>query len=66
MRLLVSYITGLFLCWVGLHSILAALANWGRGGAFVPLAAGVLLTLVGIKFLFISIRLFFPKKEPLR
>jgi len=60
MKLLLTYVLGLSLAWVGLISFLAGLAAWPREGAIVPVGAGLAVLLVAARLLLALVRQYIP------
>lgn len=58
MKLIILYLLGLVLAWLGLNAILVAVAHWGQAGAMVPLLSGGIILLVAIWFLLGAVRLY--------
>lgn len=61
MKLLLYYICGLALAWMGLSSLLVGLAYWDNvSGAPAPIAGGLLLLLAAARFFLLVIRIYLP------
>jgi len=60
MKLLLAYVFGFSLAWLGLLSFFAGLAAWPRDGAFLPLLAGPALVLASVRPLLALVRQYLP------
>ncbi|MDL2226052.1 hypothetical protein LJB86_00120 [Deltaproteobacteria bacterium OttesenSCG-928-M10] len=63
MKIIICYILGFSLSWLGLCSIMVGLAYRGQPGAGLPLLAGGLAVLIGMRFLLALIRRYFPPRR---
>ena len=63
MKIIIFYIFGFSLSWLGINSVMVGLAYWGRSGAGGPLLAGGLTALIGMRFLLALIRQYFPPRD---
>lgn len=63
MKIILYYILGFSLSWLGLNSVLIGLAYRGQPGAGMPLLAGGLAALIGMRFLLALIQQYFPPRE---
>ncbi len=50
MKIILLFVLALGFSWLGLNSVLTAVANWPLKGAAVPLIAGFLLLALGARF----------------
>ena len=64
MKLVIIYLVGLTFAWLGVHSVLVAIAYWESSGALLPLVVGILLVLFSMRLLTVAVRLYF--KPPTR
>jgi len=62
MKILFLYICGLATGWLGVNTIMFALAHWSHDGVLMPLTAGFLLTLLSFRLLLGLVRLYLPPK----
>jgi uncharacterized membrane protein HdeD (DUF308 family) len=60
MKLILAYVLGFSLAWLGILSVLAALAAWPRDGAFMPFLAGLALLLAAARLLLALVRQYLP------
>ena len=61
MKLVIYYVCGLALAWLGLASILTGLAYWeSAAGTLLPVVVGTLMLLVALRFLRGLVRLYLP------
>jgi CHASE2 domain-containing sensor protein len=60
MKLLLAYVFGVSLAWLGLLSILAGLTAWPRDGASLPLGTGLAVLLVAARLLLALVRQYLP------
>jgi hypothetical protein len=63
-KIIILYLSGLSLAWLGLNSFLFGLAFWSRDGALMPTAAGLALILLAARLLLALVRLYLPPKDP--
>jgi hypothetical protein len=56
MKLLLTYILGFSLAWLGLLSFLAGLEAWPSDGAFLPLGTGLAVLLAAARLLLAFVR----------
>ena len=64
MKLIILYISGLSLAWLGLHSFLFGLAFWPHDGALMPTVVGLALILLAARLLLALVRIYLPPKDP--
>jgi uncharacterized membrane protein HdeD (DUF308 family) len=60
MKLLLTYVFGFSLAWLGLLSLLAGLDAWPRDGAFLPLGTGLAVILAAARLLLALVRQYLP------
>lgn len=65
-KLCVLYCLGLGLSWLGLCSLMFALANWSSSGSLLPLTAGLLALALGGRFILATVRIYLRPKRRLR
>ena len=59
MKLVLAYLAGLTLAWLGIQSIFVAIAYWDTSGALLPLVLGICGVWVSMRLLLIAVRLYF-------
>ena len=63
MKIIIYYILGFSLTWLGINSVMVALAYWSQPGAGMPLFTGSLSALIGVRFLLALIRQYIAPRD---
>ena len=62
MKFLFLYCFSLIFGWLGINSIMIGLAYWDFSGALMPILAGGLMSLISIRLMLATIRMYYPSK----